>query len=102
MSLRARLASVLAAAVLSVSVIGSASAQMDTEVQAPFSVPPVDINTCPTDHPIKGNKAGRQVNRPVDPIYHMPGTRYYAATDPEECFATATDAEAAGYRAPLR
>jgi len=26
----------------------------------------------------------------------------YAATDPEECFATAADTEAAGYRAPRK
>jgi hypothetical protein len=66
------------------------------------SVPPPDVNTCPDTHPIKGNKAGRQANRPVDPIYHTPASRWYAATDPEECFATVEDAEAAGYRASLR
>jgi hypothetical protein len=38
----------------------------------------------------------------VEPIYHVPGSRYYAVTDPEECFATVEDAEAAGYRALLR
>lgn len=31
-------------------------------------------------------------------IYHLPGDRYYDVTNPEECFATAADAEAAGYR----
>jgi len=67
-----------------------------------LSVPPLDRDNCRDDHPIKGNKAGRQASRPQDPIYHVPGSRYYAATDPEECFATAEDAEAAGYRAPLR
>ena len=62
----------------------------------------LDVNTCPDMHPVKGNKAGWQASRPVDPIYHVPGSRYYLATDPEECFATAADAEAAGYRAPFR
>jgi hypothetical protein len=66
------------------------------------SVPPVSIDHCPPSHPIKGNRAGRDPNRPIDPIYHVPGSRYYDVTDPEECFATVTDAEAAGYRAPLR
>jgi hypothetical protein len=64
--------------------------------------PPLNVNDCPDTHPIKGNKAGRQANRPVDPIYHTPASRWYAVTDPEECFATVEDAEAAGYRAPLR
>jgi hypothetical protein len=67
-----------------------------------LSVPPLNKDNCPDSHPIKGNKAGRQANRPVDPIYHVPGSRWYAVTDPEECFATVEDAEAAGYRAPLR
>jgi hypothetical protein len=72
------------------------------EAAPSLGVPPLDINTCPDSHQIKGNKAGRQANRPIDPIYHVPGSRWYAATDPEECFATVEDAEAAGYRAPLR
>jgi hypothetical protein len=73
-----------------------------TEGVPSLSVLPLDVNTCPDTHPIKGNKAGRQASRPVDPIYHVPASRWYAVTDPEECFATAEDAEAAGYRAPLR
>ena len=73
-----------------------------TEVAPALSVPPLTINDCPDTHPIKGNKAGRQASRPVDPIYHVPTSRWYAVTDPEECFATVEDAEAAGYRAPLR
>jgi hypothetical protein len=77
-------------------------AQATAPGASPLSVRPLDVNTCPDTHPIKGNKAGRQAARPVDPIYHVPGSRYYLATDPEECFATAEDAEAAGYRAPLR
>ena len=72
------------------------------ETAPTLGVQPLDLSTCPATHPIKGNKAGRQANRPVDPIYHVPGSRYYDATDPEECFATPADAEAAGYRAPLR
>jgi micrococcal nuclease len=59
-------------------------------------------DNCPESHPIKGNHAGRQVERLVNPIYHVPGGRWYAVADPEECFATVEDAEEAGYRAPLR
>jgi micrococcal nuclease len=32
-------------------------------------------------------------------IYHRPGQAYYDITVAEECFATAAQAEAAGYRA---
>jgi hypothetical protein len=66
------------------------------------SVAPLDKDNCPADYPVKGNNSGRQEERLVDPIYHVPGSRWYAVTDPEECFAKAADAEAAGYRAPLR
>jgi hypothetical protein len=90
---------------LSVAPISSYAQDVATPDAVPVigaSVPRLDKDNCPDDHPIKGNKAGRQANRPVDPIYHVPGSRYYTVTDPEECFATAADAEAAGYRAPLR
>ena len=46
---------------------------------------------CPRSHPVKGNGNSG--------IYHVPGGRYYDVTVPEECFRTAADAEAAGYRA---
>ena len=48
--------------------------------------------SCPPSHPIKGNRNSM--------IYHVPSSRSYAATKPEECFATEADAIAAGYRAP--
>jgi SH3-like domain-containing protein len=54
---------------------------------------------CPASHPIKGNQGSRSN---VDWIYHTPQSRSYAATNPEECFATEAEARAAGYRAPLR
>jgi len=57
------------------------------------SVPPVSEMNCPPSHPVKGNQSG---------IYHDLDSPYYDATHPEECFATAGDAEAAGYRAPKR
>ena len=49
---------------------------------------------CPESHPIKGNASSM--------IYHEPGRASYARTIPEYCFATAEDAEAAGYRPPQR
>jgi hypothetical protein len=31
-------------------------------------------------------------------IAHEPGDRYYTVTNPEQCFATMSEAEAAGFR----
>ena len=92
----------LSAAVLALSLLFAPLTSHAQEAAPSLSVPPLDVNNCPDTHPIKGNKSGRQASRPADPIYHVPDSRYYLATDPEECFATAEDAEAAGYRAPLR
>ena len=50
--------------------------------------------SCPPDSPIKGNRQSG--------IYHVPGGQYYNATNPEECFATETEAQSAGYRASKR
>ena len=47
---------------------------------------------CPADRPVKGNLPSA--------IYHLPGGPSYEATDPERCFATAEEAELAGFRAP--
>lgn len=57
---------------------------------------PVGSN-CPADSPVKGN-----INRKGEHIYHVPSDSSYSRTKPEECFASASDAAAAGYRAPLR
>lgn len=54
-------------------------------------VPPVSAYDCPSSHPIKGNANSM--------IYHLPSGRYYDVTKPEECFATESAAQAAGYRA---
>ncbi len=51
---------------------------------------------CPAAAPVKGNIPDDGGDR----IFHEPGSRSYAATIPEECFATAAAAEAAGFRAP--
>lgn len=47
--------------------------------------------TCPADYPIKGNANSR--------IYHRPTDSSYEDTNPEFCFATESDAKAAGFRA---
>jgi micrococcal nuclease len=60
---------------------------------------PISKDDCPASHPIKGNQGSRST---TDWIYHMPGGASYNATDPEECFATEADAQAAGYRRALR
>ena len=50
--------------------------------------------SCPSTHPIKGNRSSG--------IYHVPGGSLYDATRPEQCFAQPSDAEAAGYRRSQR
>jgi endonuclease YncB( thermonuclease family) len=54
---------------------------------------PVSLHDCPSYAPIKGNQGSNGW------IYHQPGQQYYAVTNPEQCFKSAADAEAAGYRA---
>ena len=49
--------------------------------------------SCPTSHPIKGNRSSM--------IYHLPGADFYEQTRAEDCFASPANAEAAGYRASL-
>lgn len=53
-------------------------------------------SACPADLPVKGNQGSNGW------IYHDFSSPNYERTEPEECFATAADAEAAGYRAPRR
>jgi hypothetical protein len=62
----------------------------------PDGVPPVSKLECPPNYPIKGN-----VNSKGEHIYHLPhGDSSYSRTTPVRCYATAADAEGAGYRAP--
>ncbi len=60
-------------------------------------VAPIDVQRCPDDAPIKGNIRDRNPDKGAK-IYHLPGDNGYAQTKPERCFATAADAEAAGFR----
>jgi hypothetical protein len=48
---------------------------------------------CPSGAPVKCNQSV---------LYHVPGGAYYDMTNPDEGFATAEDAEAAGYEASSR
>jgi len=57
------------------------------------SYPPNSQNSCPPSAPIKGNQSG---------IYHVLGGQYYGRINPEECFASESDAQAAGYRKSQR
>jgi endonuclease YncB( thermonuclease family) len=54
------------------------------------SYAPASTWKCPRHAPIKGNASSM--------IYHMRGQAYYAATTPEECFASRAGAEHHGYR----
>jgi large subunit ribosomal protein L4 len=49
-------------------------------------------DAAPEGRLIKGNRESM--------LYHVPGSRFYDATDAEEWFATAEEAEAAGYQLP--
>lgn len=56
------------------------------------AVVPTD-GQCPASHPIKGN-----INRNGLLIFHTPDSNNYERTKAEACFASAADAEAAGFR----
>ena len=56
--------------------------------------PPLAGGDCPSEAPIKGNASSG--------IYHVPGGQFYDRTNAEECFATESDAQDAGYRASRR
>ena len=71
---------------------------VDEPVAAPAVSGPVAPtgDECPPEAMIKGNQGTSGW------IYHRPGGSSYRRTDPEQCFATSADAEAAGYRAAKR
>jgi len=51
---------------------------------------PTSLYNCPSWAPIKGNGDSM--------IYHLPGQRWYKATQPEDCFRTEATAQKYGYR----
>jgi len=75
------------------------------EPQSPPSNPPAPAatgggaaalagGTCPNEAPIKGNASSG--------IYHVPSGQFYDRTNAEECFASESAAQDAGYRASQR
>jgi micrococcal nuclease len=75
----------------SASASATASATASAGSSGSGSAPPISENSCPPGFTIKGNGDSG--------IYHVPGGAYYDATNPEVCFATPADAQAAGFRA---
>lgn len=61
------------------------------------AAPPVAPSESGGACPVKGNHSSSG-----EWIYHVPSGAFYDVTDPEECFATPGEAEAAGYRASKR
>lgn len=90
----------LAGKQISVRVTGSKAGYLSASVQSgrtaavsyPSRTTPIDIKNCPSWAPIKGNVGTKEK------IYHVPGGRDYAKTNPEECFRTEAAAVSAGYR----
>ncbi|HEY8601076.1 MAG TPA: hypothetical protein VIL85_21765, partial [Thermomicrobiales bacterium] len=72
----------------------TAGGQEEAPAISSGQVAPID-GVCPATHPIKGNKGSMGAL-----IYHNRDSASYDRTNPEVCFATEQDAEAAGYRAP--
>jgi hypothetical protein len=60
------------------------------------AVPPAG-GDCPSNAPIKGNASSSG-----ELIYHVPGGQFYDRTNAEECFASESAAQDAGYRASQR
>ena len=64
----------------------------ETGPYGPGSAEPLEDGSGPEGYDIKGNEDSM--------LYHVPGSRYYDATRAEVYFATAEDAESAGFAAP--
>jgi hypothetical protein len=73
---------------------GTAATTAPGQPSPPSRVAPNSDGSCPPEAPIKGNADSG--------IYHRPGQQAYNRTKAEDCFATAADAEASGYRAAKR
>jgi hypothetical protein len=82
-----------------VSTTSKATAAVKKKSVASQVAKPISKTTCPKSHPIKGNQTTRHTK---DWIYHVPGGQYYKATHPEQCFATESAAQKAGYRKSKR
>lgn len=65
--------------------------QIDQNPKITPTPTPKGIDECPGQ--IKGN-----ISAKGDKIYHIPGSSAYNRTDPEKCFNTEAEAQAAGFR----
>jgi hypothetical protein len=70
---------------------GATSSARASVARSASPVPGTPPRACPSDYPIKGNLSG------TSRIYHVMGGNFYAATNPESCFATERDAQAAAF-----
>jgi large subunit ribosomal protein L17 len=71
------------------------AAEGDVDTDAPYgagSHAPLEDGSAPEGFPIKGNADSM--------LYHVPDSRFYEATVPEVWFASAEDAENAGFQLP--
>ena len=74
-------------------IAAEAGADETAAAEAPAgSHAPIEGDEQPEGFPIKGNASSK--------LYHVPGSRFYNSTVAEIWFATAEDAEAAGYLLP--
>jgi len=60
------------------------------DAATPSWAPPAADGSCPEGFPVKAKESSR--------IFHVPGGRFYARTNPDRCYASAAAAEADGYR----
>ncbi|CAN5764558.1 hypothetical protein BH24ACT5_BH24ACT5_09830 [soil metagenome] len=72
--------------------ISTTSREVATPDPAAAWVVPTPTGECPPGYPVKVNADSG--------IYHQPGGRFYDRTRPDRCYASATAAEAGGFRAP--
>lgn len=91
------LAAVGAAAVAIVVIVSVAGGDPETEPATQPGVDPISVDDCPADAPIKGN-----ISEDGEQIFHQASDEFYDRTNPEICFASTADAEAAGFRAARR
>ncbi len=96
---RGRATWVLAAAgvVVIVVLIALAGGDPESEPATQPGVDPISVDDCPADAPIKGN-----ISEDDEQIFHQASDDFYDRTNPEICFATAADAEAAGFQPARR
>jgi hypothetical protein len=74
--------------------VGETTTSIEEAAYVPRWVKGDGSDSCPPSYPVKAKATSL--------IFHEPGGRHYEATIPDVCFASAEDAAAAGYRAPLR